>query len=409
LDPNELAFWYWLSDVNGVGPVTFGHLLDIYGTPKGVFEGCDVHSTKNESASASLARAITATRGKLPKYKSLAQKQLELASKLDALILTLADSRYPEFLRRQVKCAPPILHCKGNLSLVRPQSVAIVGTRAPTEEARKRAEALGVKLSKMGHTVVAGMAKGIDTAAHRGSLDGGGNTIGVLGCGLDRTYPPENAVLYGLMADQALLVSEFPFGAAPTPENLRKRNKLIVALSEVVVVAECPANSGALIAARAALEQRRPLFVFSWSDWSQENRSGTKRLLEANLAKPFGEDGIPTLFEQGAIPTLTESVERVWEAVFPPLRQNKGASKKKRPDRKPSKKAIAQSGQAQFATSFKTGDRVQHPVHGGGKVVEVTINAQDVTIKVLFPGRALTLTMPESQARKQLRTVSQLR
>lgn len=344
MDPNELVFWYWLSDVKGVGPATFNHLLDIYGTPKGVFEGCDADSTERESISPSLARAITATREKLPEYKLLAQKQLELASKLDALILTLADSRYPEFLRRQVKYAPPILYCRGNLSLVRPQSVAIVGTRAPTEEARKRAEALSAKLSKMGHTVVAGMAKGIDTAAHRGALDEGGNTIGVLGCGLDRIYPPENAVLYRLMADQALLVSEFPFGIAPTPENLRKRNKLIVALSEVVVVAECPANSGTLIAARAALEQRRPLFVFSWSDWSPENRRGTKRLLETNLAKPFSEEDIPTLFEQEAIPTLTEPVKRVWEAVFPPLRRNKGVPKKrKKTARKSSKKAVPQS------------------------------------------------------------------
>jgi DNA protecting protein DprA len=400
----------------------------MFGTPKGVFERCDANSAKREFPSPSLVLAIAAAREALPKYESFAERQLELASRLGALILTLTDDRYPEFLHRQVRYAPPILHCKGNLSLVRPKSVAIVGTRAPTEEARKRAEVLATKLSEMGHTVVAGMAKGIDTAAHRGALKAGGNTIGVLGCGLDRIYPPENAVLYRLMGDQALLVSEFPFGAAPTPENLRKRNKLIVALSEAVIVAECPINSGALIAARAALEQRHPLFVFSWSDWSKENRGGTKRLLEANLARPLSEDGIPALFGQEAVPPFAGSVERIWEATFPPVRQTKGASKKRKPTREPSKKATPhgprpegrsvsseavagapQSDQARPVTIFRPGDRVRHAAHGAGKVIEVTTDAEGVTVKVLFSKQGLTLTLPESQAREHLHTVSRLR
>ena len=158
----------------------------------------------------------------------------------------------PELLRRQHKQAPPLINIQGDLALIRPRAVAVVGTRSPSSEAADRVRTLSARLVDGGSPVVAGMAKGIDAAAHQAALDSGGMTIGVLGCGLDRVYPPENAALFVETRQHGLLISQFPFGYSPSPANLRQRNKLIVALSETVIIAESAIKGGAMIAARAS-------------------------------------------------------------------------------------------------------------------------------------------------------------
>jgi len=138
--------------------------------------------------------------------------------------------------------------------------------------------------------VVSGLARGIDGAGHQGAVDAGGVTVAVLGCGADRIYPTEHTELYRRIRATGAIVSEYAPGTAPSPENLRRRNRLIVGLSRFVLVAECPHDSGAMIAARAALQQHRPIFVLPLREAGHDRqRSGTTLLAQLGLAAPWNE------------------------------------------------------------------------------------------------------------------------
>ena len=243
--------------MRGLGPAYTRSLLEAFGGPSKVF-----HATREELAHAIKLPSRTLdslenSKERLSRYQDVAERQSRLAEAMDVRILTLNDPKYPRFLRDQHKQAPALLHVQGDLSLVRARAVAVVGTRSPSTEAVERVRAFSTRLCESDSPVVAGMAKGVDAAAHSGALDSSGTTIGVLGCGLDRIYPPENAPLYAETRKRGLLISQFPFGSAPSPGNLRQRNKLIVALSQAVVIAESDVQGGAMIAARAAVEQER--------------------------------------------------------------------------------------------------------------------------------------------------------
>ena len=331
---SDLTWWYWLTSIKGLGPAYTRVLLETFGHPKSVF-----HATKEDLAQSVKLQSRTLdsienAKERLPRYRDIAERQVRVSAAMDARILTLHDPDYPEFLRRQHKHAPPLISIQGELGLIRPRAVAVVGTRSPSAEALERVRAFSALLGESGSPVVAGMAKGIDTAAHLGALDSRGMTIGVLGCGLDRVYPPENAPLYVETRRRGLLISQFPFGASPNPTNLRQRNKLIVALSDAVVIAESDIQGGAMIAARAAVEQDRNLFVLEWPNMDTPSRAGTRRLLEANLARAVddgGGDGLfdsPTFRGAGATPT------RAWAAAFPEFQKKRSRSRQRPADSK---------------------------------------------------------------------------
>ena len=260
---------------------------------------------------------------RLSRYRDVAERQARLARAMDARILTLNDPQYPRFLKGQHKQAPALIHVQGDLSLVRPRAVAVVGTRTPSAEAVERVRAFSTRLCESGSPVVAGMAKGVDAAAHSGALDSSGMTVGVLGCGLDRVYPPENAPLYAETRKRGLLISQFPFGSAPSPGNLRQRNKLIVALSQAVVIAESDVQGGAMIAARAAVEQERNLFALRWPDMDARTRAGTLRLLEFNLARAADETGGDSLFDKPVLGAPGAPPAKAWAAAFPEFQKRR--------------------------------------------------------------------------------------
>jgi DNA processing protein len=168
---------------------------------------------------------------------------------------------YPAYLR-EIFDPPPVLYVRGHPPLGEgPTSVAVVGSRAATTQGRALARRLARDLAEAGVTVVSGLARGIDTAAHSGALDGRGRTLAVLGSGLDRPYPPENEGLAAAIAERGAVVSEFPLGTAPYPANFPRRNRIIAGLSRAVVVVEAAERSGALVTARAALEEGRDVFA----------------------------------------------------------------------------------------------------------------------------------------------------
>jgi DNA processing protein len=177
-----------------------------------------------------------------------------------ARLLTLADADYPAVLRA-IPLPPPFLFLRGGLVREDALAVAVVGSRRPSAYGLRMAERLASDLAERGVTIVSGLARGVDTAAHQGALAGAGRTVAVLGSGLDVVYPPENARLAATIEGAGAVVSQFPMGTAPLPQHFPLRNRLIAALTVGTVVVEAAARSGALITARLAGELGREVYA----------------------------------------------------------------------------------------------------------------------------------------------------
>ncbi|MEZ6069668.1 MAG: DNA-processing protein DprA [Pirellulales bacterium] len=175
-------------------------------------------------------------------------------------VLTAGSTAFPPLLR-EIPDPPPVLFLKGDITPADGTAVAVVGSRHATSYGRQQAERLGRGLAQTGYTVVSGLARGVDAAAHRGALAAGGRTLAVLGNGLARIYPPEHAELAIEVSHCGALLSESLPGDAPHPKSFPKRNRLISGLSLGVVVVEAAERSGALITARHATEQNREVFA----------------------------------------------------------------------------------------------------------------------------------------------------
>lgn len=173
----------------------------------------------------------------------------------------------------------PELNIKGEILDSDKKAIAIVGTRTPTDYGRNVAELYATQISKAGYTIVSGLARGIDSTAHKSALESGGRTIAVLGCGVDVVYPPENKNLYQKIIKNGAVVSEFPNGTKPLPENFLARNRIIAYLSLAILVVEGKRRSGTLSTARWAAEMGKDVFVVP-IDKRSELSKGPQYLLE---------------------------------------------------------------------------------------------------------------------------------
>jgi len=198
-------------------------------------------------------------------------------ARIGARIVTLGSDGYPALLA-SISDAPLVLYWRGSLP-TGGKPVAIVGSRAPTDAGKAFARDLAADLAFQGVTVVSGMARGIDASAHEGALAAGGETVAVLGCGVDVLYPPEAGRLRETILGRGAVVSEFPPGALPLPHRFPARNRLISGMARAVVVAEAPARSGALITARFALEQGREVMAVPGNP-AFPHTEGSNRLLQ---------------------------------------------------------------------------------------------------------------------------------
>jgi len=221
------------------------------------------------------------------------------------LTIALADERYPAWLRA-IPDPPAVLYCDGLPEPQDRQAVAIVGTRQATSYGLRVTETLARELSLMGFTIVSGLARGIDAAAHRAALAAGGRTIAVLGCGLDIAYPPEHTPLQAEIAGYGAVLTEFAHGTPPRPSHFPQRNRIISGLSLGVVIVEADENSGSLITARLALEQGREVFAVPGP-------------IDAPLS--LGPHG---LIKQGA--KLVETVDDIVEELLPQIERPRRAS-----------------------------------------------------------------------------------
>lgn len=215
-----------------------------------------------------------------------ARRRAEAAARkleeLRAVVLDLRGSDYPEALRFLPR-PPPVLFARGRLELLARPGIAVVGTRAASTYGRDATAALTAGLVGVGYTIISGLARGIDSIAHRSALDLGGDTVAVLGTGLDVAYPPENREMIEELAEGGCILSEFPPGTPPRKHHFPQRNRLIAGLARAVLVVEAGERSGALITAEYALEEGKEVFAVP-GPIHNEGSQGTHRLIRDGAA-----------------------------------------------------------------------------------------------------------------------------
>ncbi|MEZ4667477.1 MAG: DNA-processing protein DprA [Anaerolineae bacterium] len=195
-----------------------------------------------------------------------------------AWLVTIADAHYPNNLRKLTD-APPVLYIKGSLQPEDERALSIVGTRKSSAYGRDAAHYFAKALAEHGITITSGLAHGIDSVAHRGAIDGKGRTFAVLGCGVDRVYPPSNEKLAHEITQNGAIISEFPLGTPPEARNFPRRNRIISGLGLGVLVIEAPEKSGAIITASVAAEQGREVFAIPGNIFNPSS-TGTNRLIQ---------------------------------------------------------------------------------------------------------------------------------
>jgi DNA processing protein len=251
----EREAWLALNMVPHVGPAAFALLLERFGSARRILKAPLAALESVSGVGPVTAKAIRA----FPAAETVAREQKRMAAR-GLRFITLRDTEYPAPLR-EIAQPPPVLYIRGSLDDRDRSAVAIVGSRDATPYGRGVADRLAFDLAARGLTIVSGLARGIDAAAHRGALRSGGRTIAVLGSGADITYPAEHKRLVEAIAAQGALLSEFPLGTAPLKGNFPQRNRLISGVSLGVIVVEAAVDSGALITANHALEQGREVFA----------------------------------------------------------------------------------------------------------------------------------------------------
>src|SRR5438128_8040536 len=323
----NVTYWLGLTRVDGLGirgahklVERFGSAAAVYGAPAAELESCGL--------AGHVARAISSQAG-----LKEAELQMEAAAKLQYQIVTYESDAYPPLLK-QIADPPLVLYAQGDAKALSEHALAMVGTRRPSAYGSSVAHRLARDLAERRLVIVSGLARGIDSACHRGALEAKGKTVAVLGSGLDVIYPREHKRLAQEIAQAGAVISECPLGTAPTPENFPIRNRVISGLALGVVIVEAAEYSGSLITARLALEQNREVFavpgnitsaqsfgpnhlikqgaklVDQWIDVVEELPAAVRSQLLPPPEASEGERGAAPLFEA----SLTPDQKAVFEA-----------------------------------------------------------------------------------------------
>jgi DNA processing protein len=238
-----------------VGGEALKALLAAFGSARGAWAAAGQRLRTVPGVGAAVAEAMSGFA-----WQEAVRLERDRLARLGYRVIVWGDPAYPLRLA-EIPSPPPVLYQRGPLDLREDAGVALVGSRRATAYGQQVAHDLASELASRGLSIVSGLARGIDAAAHRGALAVQGRTVGVLGCGLDRTYPPEHGPLAASVAETGAVLSEFPLGTPPTRLNFPRRNRVISGLSLGVVVVEAGVESGALITAHHALEQGREVFA----------------------------------------------------------------------------------------------------------------------------------------------------
>lgn len=258
--------WKTIMRIVGSAPT----LMDCVGQPPAYFEQLGLLPSK----AAILSEKLT---------WSWIQTRLHLYEETGANFLTIGDDEYPFRLLHSGQ-PPWVIYYKGNIEVLKKPLLGVVGTRTPTAYGRNVTESFSRQLSEVGMVIVSGMARGIDTASHKGALEGGSGTVAVLASSIDAIYPPENTSLYNRIASEGLILTETPIGTHLQPGLFPMRNRIIAGISLGVLVVEAAEKSGSLITADMALEDSREVFAVPGLITSPKS-SGTLNLLKEGGAK----------------------------------------------------------------------------------------------------------------------------
>lgn len=291
----SLESWLKLQAIDGVGDCTLLTLVREWQSPDAVLQA-STDELIARGCSVKLANLIS--RGPDAQACQRIDRQVNGIRLGKIEVITFLDTSYPLRLR-MIQDPPPLLYISGSVREEDELALAVVGARRATAEGRMVAEDLANELAASGFTIISGLARGVDAAAHRGALAAGGRTIAVLGCGIDRTYPPEHERLRREIEAQGAIVSEFPLGTPPHSKHFPRRNRIISGLSLGVVVAEAAVNSGSLITAGIAADQGREVFAVP------------------GFVKSAASRGTNALIKQGA--ALVERADDVIETIMPQL------------------------------------------------------------------------------------------
>jgi DNA processing protein len=288
----EIFYWLALSLTPGVGSILTKRLLDQFNTPEAVFRAPMKELLKIEGVGEKVAVEIK--KGPLEK---VVERELSLLDKVNGKMITLKDDDYPKRLK-DIYDPPALLYVRGKLRKEDELAVAIVGSRKTSPYGRWMTEKIGQDLARHGVTVVSGMARGIDSVAHQGALQGGGRTIAVLGCGVDVIYPSENRNLFYQIIEHGAILSEFPMGSAPEGGHFPRRNRIISGLSIGAVIVQASADSGSLITANYALEQGREVFAVPANVGAEGSRGANQLIKEGAKLVESSEDILAEILPQ---------------------------------------------------------------------------------------------------------------
>ncbi len=307
--------WLALKRIPGVGNVLFKRLLSHFKSPEEVFSANETALAAVEGLPETVAKQIVLFRA-----FSEIDREFEKIAKAGGALVCLHDAAYPPRLA-EIYDPPPLLYVKGVPAPPVSYPVAVVGTRRTTPYGRAVTAQLCREMARHGVSIVSGFARGIDAVAHQSTLAAGGYTLAVLGCGIDRIYPPEHKKLYHDLAERGLILSEFAMGTSPEPHHFPQRNRIISGLSLGCVVVEAAEQSGSLITARHALEQGREVFAVPGTIFSASS-AGSNRLIQsgAKLVTSVADilsEIIPQYTEKREAPREVPPLEADEAALYP--------------------------------------------------------------------------------------------
>jgi DNA processing protein len=251
---DNLLQWFTLKSVSGIGNHLFKRLIQHFNSPDSVLNASTEELLQVEGLTPRLATAI-----KKQRPTDVMRVEIDRAAQKGFRVVTMADAAYPPLLR-EIPDPPPFIYVAGRLRQMQ-RTISVVGSRNATDYGLATTRRLCRHLAEKKLTVVSGMARGIDTAAHQGALSGGGITIAVLGSGLERIYPSENRKLFRQISETGAVISEFSLNAEPDAHHFPIRNRIISGVSLGTVIVEATKKSGSLITARLAAEQNREVFA----------------------------------------------------------------------------------------------------------------------------------------------------
>jgi DNA processing protein len=310
----QATYWLALALTPGLGPTRIKKLIEHYGTAERVF-----HASLTELEATGM-RAVSAQSLATGKSLELAQQECVKAVEAGAKIISLSDPEYPARLK-EIYDPPVILFVKGSVEVLAQPGIAMVGTRHPTPYGSGMAERLSTDLAARGLVIISGMARGIDSASHRGAIAAKGKTVAVLGTGIDVMYPKENTRLAEqIVALGGALISEFPTGTFPAPQNFPIRNRIISGMSAGVLVVEAAEYSGTRITSRCALEQNRDVYAVP-GNVTNKNSWGPNTLIKqgAKLVATWEDvwEELPTDVQVALSSMQNESPEPETASLFP--------------------------------------------------------------------------------------------